>query len=141
MHSNSLLLAKKYLQTFDAICVDFQRSANKESKCSYEKAKNRILKGVFLDLYDIHISKFLRRSEYQSVPLKGRKLYISEHFNIKVGFLHLLYRKTWMHLIIWFDELIMVWWADYRHLAFILMSWAENRVKPSLQSRKPRMDR
>ena len=57
----SLVLAKKYLRTFDEICVNYLRCANKECAGSYQNAKNcEYPQSVY-----IHLSKFIN----QSVPL------------------------------------------------------------------------
>ena len=45
----SLLLAKKYLRTFDVICADFLKGTNKECECSNQYAKNGAFNGLFLD--------------------------------------------------------------------------------------------
>ena len=57
-----LLLAEKYLRTFDVICVDFLRCANKECECSYQNAKYYNLNGFFLIIW--YILKFWGRTEY-----------------------------------------------------------------------------
>ena len=45
------VLASKYLWTFDVICFDFLRCANKECECSYQDAKNGIFNGLLLHKY------------------------------------------------------------------------------------------
>ena len=47
-HPIILIALKNYLRTFDVICVDFLRCANKECEFSNQNAKNSILNGFIL---------------------------------------------------------------------------------------------